>query len=95
MGRVSNYSVIRGNAATFEVQVNEVLVGKAADNVKVTWFNGMAAVPDKMPHEPIVIALVHYTADSFNVMQRGACSDAFLFPIDSDQAREIRRILQP
>ena len=46
-----------GDYAKFDVLIDEVLVGKAAQSVTVTWDNSTFGEPESMPSGPFLIAL--------------------------------------
>ena len=96
--------------AHFDIQVDEVLLGKAGARISVTWDNSTFGEPDRMAPGQYLIALRRPGSPSpplrgpsatiipspdrnaLTILQ-APCSSAFIFNVDSDQARAIRKIL--
>lgn len=116
VGRIANYEVVGDperiwSYATFDVLIDEVLVGKVSGELAVTWDNSTYAEASSMPAGPFLIALrdprswqlplrgpsatilPNAEPDILTVLQ-APCAVPFMFPSTSDEAREIRGILQ-
>jgi len=98
-----------GGHARFKVSVDEVLIGNVPDELVVTWDNSTFGEPDNMPPGPFLIALRDPRSGTLPLRGSAAifanpepdlltllqvpCADPFLFPSTSDEALEIRRML--
>lgn len=96
--------------ARFDVQVDEVLFGRAPRTLSVTWDNSTFDEPDQMAAGPYLIALRRPDSESPPLRGPSAtilpspeprtltlfqapCSRAFIYEVESEQARAIREIL--
>ena len=106
IGRISNYRIVRNEPglvsghARFDVQVDEVLVGRASGRLSVTWYNSTFAVPDQMPAGTYLIALRRpgstiMPSPDPNALTplQAPCSSAFILEIGSEEAGIVRWFL--
>ena len=114
LGHISNYALADESSvfdyAKFDILIDEVLMGKAARTISVTWDNSTFEFPESMPSGQLLIAsrdprsgtlplrgpsatiVPNPELDTLTVLQ-APCSDPFIFASDSDEAREILKIL--
>lgn len=105
IGRVSNYRIIRtgptprlGDYARFEIQVDEVLVGRAPGRIPISWDNSTFGEPETLGAGPFLIALRGPSSNpgaepgAFELLQ-APCSEPFLFDSTGRRAAAVRRIL--
>ena len=92
VGRISNYQA-SGDAAIFDVAVDEVLWGEAPKNLTVSWYNPSMALPESMSSETRVIPLLAGKSRFKYVVLQEFCSGALIFPNDSEEAHKIRWML--
>lgn len=83
--------------AKFDLQIDEILVGKVGQKIDVILYGSWIGPPESMPPEPILIALKNPNSgypepDAFRALQ-GPCSNPFIFPSTGVEASEIRKIL--
>lgn len=99
---ISDYS-------TFEVLVDDVLIGKVPQTLTVTWHGSMFSIPETMPSGPFLIALrdpssrmpplrssgtILRDAESDHLaVLQAPCSSAFIFTAESKEADAIRQML--
>jgi hypothetical protein len=98
--------------ARFDVQVEEVLVGRPPNKLSVTWDNSTFGEPGQMAAGPYLIALRRPGSASLPLrgpsatirpspdlkaltLLQAPCSGAFIYEVGSEQARTIRKLLEP
>jgi hypothetical protein len=102
LGHVFNYTPIfdpvaayhQTDHAEFDVEIDQVVVGRAPETIHVSWRTPMIAVPTTMPSGSYLIAL-HYSSEpeTFSVVIQ-VCSGSFIFPNPSEGAQEALEILR-
>jgi hypothetical protein len=95
--------------ARFNIMVDQVLVGRADRALAATWDNSTFSEPAMMPRGSYLIALrrpispapplrgpsatvLPTPRDGLTLLQ-APCASAFIFPIDSEEARTVRSLL--
>ncbi len=95
--RQRNYAL--SDFARFDIQIDDVLKGKATTTtIDIRWQNETFLEPQSLPPGPYLIALLGPKSgagpakDHFTMVQP-SCGRAYLFAIDSDEARQVRKLL--
>ena len=114
VGRIEHYEIVGnpehiGSYAKFDVLVDEVLLGEAAQEISATWDNSTFTLPKTMASGPLLIALRDPGSEMRPLRATGTilpnpkpdlmtllqapCSSPFMFAIGSEEAKAIRQIL--
>ena len=114
VGRIDNYERVGNEGlisayATFDVLVDEVLLGDAPREITVTWDNSTFTEPETMAPGPFVIALrdpgsrmppIRSSGSIFpnpkpdlSTLLQAPCSSPFMFVSGSEEAKAIRQML--
>ena len=114
VGRIDNYELVGNEGfissyARFDILVEEVLLGHAAQKISVTWDNSTFSIPKTMPAGPFLIALRDPRSEMPPLRSSGTifpgpnsdlltvlqapCSSPFMFASGSKEAKVIRQKL--
>jgi hypothetical protein len=114
VGRIGHYEIVGdpdriGSYAKFDVLVDEVLLGNAAQKISVTWDNSTFAIPKTAPSGSLLIALrdpgsemppLRSTGTIFPsprsdllTVLQASCSSPFMLASGSEEAKSIRQML--
>lgn len=105
IGQIADYKIIEpterlGRYARFNVQVDSVVLGEAVKELDVWWSNSTFSLPEHMEDGSYIIALRRMALlddardESIELTPvQKACSSAFIYRADSEQALTIQEIL--
>jgi hypothetical protein len=114
VGSISHYEIVGnpdyiGSYAKFDVLVDEALLGKAAQEISVTWGNSTFSLPETMPSGSLLIALrdpgskmpplrstgtiLRDPRSDLLTVLQAPCSSPFMFASGSEEAKAIRQML--